>query len=102
MAEQQPGYCGLCKLYETCQVQGHRRRSDGTSNPLDLLWCTWQSHRSLVILGEAEGSRQGSYAGARAAHMKILYPELVFGAIASSGRCMLHNMAGTHLSITQL
>ena len=29
---------------------------------------------------------QGSYAGARAAHMKILYPELVYGAIASSGR----------------
>ncbi|KAF8446373.1 peptidase S28 [Boletus edulis BED1] len=27
----------------------------------------------------------GSYAGARAAHMKILYPDLVFGAIASSG-----------------
>ncbi|KAF8557400.1 peptidase S28 [Imleria badia] len=27
----------------------------------------------------------GSYAGARAAHMKILHPELVFGAIASSG-----------------
>ncbi|KAJ7213888.1 serine carboxypeptidase S28-domain-containing protein [Mycena pura] len=27
----------------------------------------------------------GSYAGARAAHMKILYPELVYGAIASSG-----------------
>ncbi|KAF5360739.1 hypothetical protein D9756_005098 [Leucocoprinus leucothites] len=27
----------------------------------------------------------GSYAGARAAHMKILYPELVWGAIASSG-----------------
>ncbi|KAI0087965.1 peptidase S28 [Irpex rosettiformis] len=26
----------------------------------------------------------GSYAGARAAHMKVLYPELVFGAIASS------------------
>ncbi|OCH91247.1 peptidase S28 [Obba rivulosa] len=26
----------------------------------------------------------GSYAGARAAHMKILYPNLVFGAIASS------------------
>ncbi|TFK34727.1 serine carboxypeptidase S28-domain-containing protein [Crucibulum laeve] len=26
----------------------------------------------------------GSYAGARAAHMKILYPELVYGAIASS------------------
>ncbi|KAL4062844.1 serine carboxypeptidase S28-domain-containing protein [Scleroderma citrinum] len=26
----------------------------------------------------------GSYAGARSAHMKILYPELVFGAIASS------------------
>lgn len=28
---------------------------------------------------------QGSYAGARAAHMRVLYPELVFGAIASSG-----------------
>ncbi|KAJ6508343.1 serine carboxypeptidase S28-domain-containing protein [Mycena sanguinolenta] len=27
----------------------------------------------------------GSYAGARAAHMKILYPDLVYGAIASSG-----------------
>ncbi|KAG5653760.1 hypothetical protein H0H81_010847 [Sphagnurus paluster] len=26
----------------------------------------------------------GSYAGARAAHMRILYPELVYGAIASS------------------
>ena len=29
---------------------------------------------------------QGSYAGARAAHMRILYPDLVFGAIASSGK----------------
>jgi hypothetical protein len=29
---------------------------------------------------------QGSYAGARAAHMKILHPNLVFGAIASSGK----------------
>ena len=28
---------------------------------------------------------QGSYAGARAAHMRVLYPSLVFGAIASSG-----------------
>jgi len=28
---------------------------------------------------------QGSYAGARAAHMKVLYPDLVFGSIASSG-----------------
>jgi hypothetical protein len=28
---------------------------------------------------------QGSYAGARAAHMKILYPDLVYGAIGSSG-----------------
>lgn len=27
---------------------------------------------------------KGSYAGARAAHMRVLYPELVFGAIASS------------------
>ena len=26
----------------------------------------------------------GSYAGARAAHMRVLYPEIVFGAIASS------------------
>lgn len=28
---------------------------------------------------------QGSYAGARSAHMKILYPDIVFGSIASSG-----------------
>lgn len=28
---------------------------------------------------------QGSYAGARAAHMRVLYPDLTFGAIASSG-----------------
>ncbi|KAF9061459.1 serine carboxypeptidase S28-domain-containing protein [Rhodocollybia butyracea] len=34
----------------------------------------------------------GSYAGARAAHMRVLYPELVYGAIASS--------AVTHASIT--
>jgi len=34
----------------------------------------------------------GSYAGARAAHMRILYPDLVFGAIASS--------AVTHAVIT--
>ncbi|KAJ7597348.1 peptidase S28 [Mycena floridula] len=34
----------------------------------------------------------GSYAGARAAHMKVLYPDLVWGAIASSGV--------THASIT--
>lgn len=27
----------------------------------------------------------GSYAGARAAHMRVLYPDIVFGAIASSG-----------------
>ncbi|CAK5283962.1 unnamed protein product [Mycena citricolor] len=27
----------------------------------------------------------GSYAGARAAHMKVLYPDLVYGAISSSG-----------------
>jgi len=27
----------------------------------------------------------GSYAGARSAHMRILYPDIVFGAIASSG-----------------
>ncbi|KAJ7213797.1 peptidase S28 [Mycena rebaudengoi] len=27
----------------------------------------------------------GSYAGARSAHMKVLYPDIVFGSIASSG-----------------
>lgn len=27
----------------------------------------------------------GSYAGARAAHMRVLYPDIVYGAIASSG-----------------
>ncbi|KAG6818369.1 hypothetical protein H0H93_005520 [Arthromyces matolae] len=31
----------------------------------------------------------GSYAGARAAHMKVLYPELTWGSIASSGSCYL-------------
>ena len=39
---------------------------------------------------------QGSYAGARAAHMRILYPDLVFGAIASSGRCLLLNRLSHH------
>ena len=29
----------------------------------------------------------GSYAGARAAHMRVQYPHLVWGAIASSGKC---------------
>lgn len=38
---------------------------------------------------ETEETQKGSYAGARAAHMKILYPELTFGAIASSGRCLV-------------
>lgn len=28
---------------------------------------------------------QGSYGGARAAHMRVLYPDIVFGAISSSG-----------------
>jgi hypothetical protein len=28
----------------------------------------------------------GSYAGARAAHMRVLYPEITYGAIASSGK----------------
>src|SRR6266702_8899229 len=37
-----------------------------------------------------EGVRlQGSYAGARAAHMRVLYPDIVFGAIASSGASCL-------------
>ncbi|KAJ6545667.1 hypothetical protein B0H19DRAFT_1308341, partial [Mycena capillaripes] len=27
----------------------------------------------------------GSYAGARSTHMKVLYPGIVFGSIASSG-----------------
>ena len=29
----------------------------------------------------------GSYAGARAAHMKVLYPDITWGAIAASGGC---------------
>ena len=32
----------------------------------------------------------GSYAGARAAHMRTEYPELVWGAIASSGEFTSH------------
>jgi hypothetical protein len=34
----------------------------------------------------------GSYAGARAAHMRVLYPDLVFGAIASSGAHLLFSI----------
>jgi len=37
-----------------------------------------------MLLGNDIGMK-GSYAGARAAHMRLLYPDLVFGAIASSG-----------------
>ena len=37
---------------------------------------------------------QGSYAGARAAHMRVLHPDLVFGAIGSSGTC--HHYAHLH------
>lgn len=46
---------------------------------------------------EAENVQQGSYPGARAAHMKILYPELVFGAIASSGKVHCAKWCFTHL-----
>ena len=37
----------------------------------------------------------GSYAGARAAHMRVKYPELVWGAIASSGKSIIHRAACT-------
>jgi len=37
----------------------------------------------------------GSYAGARAAHMRVKYPELVWGAIASSGTSITHHTAST-------
>lgn len=40
---------------------------------------------SLSLLHAVEVEMKGSYAGARAAHMRVLYPDLVFGAIASSG-----------------
>lgn len=36
----------------------------------------------------------GSYAGARAAHMRTQYPDLVWGAIASSGKLNLHYFIG--------
>jgi hypothetical protein len=40
----------------------------------------------LPLSSASQGSHlQGSYAGARAAHMRVLYPDLVYGAIASSG-----------------
>lgn len=53
---------------------------------------------------------QGSYAGARAAHMKVLYPDIVYGAIASSGTlclfsCLLHQCLMypfTHCARSQL
>lgn len=35
---------------------------------------------------------QGSYAGARAAHMRILYPDITYGAIASSGKHTLQSL----------
>lgn len=44
---------------------------------------------------------QGSYAGARAAHMRVLYPDLVWGAIASSGKwthCHLKRLVETEPS----
>lgn len=40
---------------------------------------------NLIVFVVINGDLQGSYAGARAAHMKVLYPDLVWGAIASSG-----------------
>ena len=38
--------------------------------------------KAYILLTDAV---QGSYGGARAAHMRVLYPDLVFGAISSSG-----------------
>ncbi|KZP31567.1 peptidase S28 [Athelia psychrophila] len=42
-------------------------------------------HEDLTAPGKPWIYYGGSYAGARAAHMRVLYPNLVFGAIASSG-----------------
>ncbi|CCM03509.1 uncharacterized protein FIBRA_05643 [Fibroporia radiculosa] len=42
-------------------------------------------HEDLTAPGTPWIYYGGSYAGARAAHMRILYPDLVYGAIASSG-----------------
>lgn len=43
------------------------------------------SAQNFEILTSMSHGIQGSYAGARSAHMRVLYPELVYGAIASSG-----------------
>ena len=61
--------------------------------PLDLLrrMDISQLHHTLPT-----SYPQGSYAGARAAHMRVLYPDLVFGAIASSGLCVLCSCYTTH------
>ena len=46
---------------------------------------------------------QGSYAGARAAHMKVLYPDLVWGAIASSGtHITVHSDSELELRLTSV
>jgi hypothetical protein len=57
--------------------------------------CSYSLASYLKLLNKY---RQGSYAGARAAHMKVLYPDLVYGAIASSGRLVLPQ---TKYSISQ-
>lgn len=53
---------------------------------MDLLWSRLSSfyvHSNFT--NRTVLSLQGSYAGARSAHMRVLYPDVVFGAIASSG-----------------
>ena len=50
---------------------------------MDLLW--GRQNIILVYLVFEMFLFKGSYAGARAAHMKVLYPDIVWGAIASSG-----------------
>jgi hypothetical protein len=55
---------------------------------MDLLRYVLRSWVGLEIriITEQRLLSGGSYAGARAAHMRILYPDIVYGAIASSGK----------------
>jgi hypothetical protein len=51
---------------------------------MDILRVSWHLKHNRFPLAEQVKQSSGSYAGARAAHMRILYPDLVYGAIASS------------------
>jgi hypothetical protein len=62
---------------------GEIPRTHRSTYALHLLWCEY----SLIATHIQKGRDYAkvSYAGARSAHMKVLYPDIVFGGIASNG-----------------